>query len=831
MKINKRILRYSVIAALASLLLGVMGLFGAYLYLSPRLPNVDTLREVKFSIPLRIFTKDGKLISEFGEEKRNPVKYAEIPKHMINAIISAEDDNFFHHSGVDFPGLIRATLNMLVTGQAQQGGSTITMQVARNFFLTRDRTITRKLNEIFLAFKIERELKKEDILELYLNKIYLGNRAYGVAAAAQAYYGTSLEKLSLAQFAMIAGLPKAPSKYNPIANPERALLRRNYVLRRMKELDYIDEKSFKTAIADPDQATVYGQKNDIEALHAAEMAREYLIKKYGEEVYNLGHRVYTTIDSNLQAAAAQALRRAIMEYDLRHGYRGPITHVNINEKSSQENWDEAFDKADVSSVGVLRPALVVSIHANNSIKVYQANHGELIEIPWEGINWARRYINENAMGPAPQSAKDIAKVGDIIYIVKARDATTNKNFWRLSQLPDIEGALVAISPETGAIRALVGGFDFNLNKYNHVTQAKRQPGSVFKPFIYSSSLEKGFNPASIINDAPVVFDDPSLETTWRPENYSGQFFGPTRLRTALVNSRNLVSIRLLQAIGVNYSINFSANFGFDPKELPRNLSLALGSCVTTPLSIARGYATFANGGFLVEPYFIDRIEDASGKILEQAPTVVLVDSDHDTGDYTTQPVSSPIAVVKAKDKAEKVVMTPQTKRLTRTLSEQNAYMMTHMMRDVIREGTAKKALELGRNDLAGKTGTTNDQKDAWFSGFNSKLVATAWIGFDQPKPLGSTEVGGRAALPLWMYFMHEALKNIPENILKQPPGLVSIRIDPQTGIQAAPGDSNAIFELFYQDQVPQNQIGADTNSGTGGTTAPTGGTDSPEPIF
>ena len=791
MNVFLKILRYGLyLLFFLGLSLGLAAA-GAVYYLEPKLPPTETIKDIKLQVPLRVFTADGKLIGEFGEMKRAPIRYAEVPNLMIKAVLAAEDDRFFDHPGVDYQGILRAMLNLLVTGEKSQGGSTITMQVARNFFLTNEKSFLRKVNEVLLALKIDRELSKKEILELYLNKIYLGNRAYGIAAAAQVYYGKSLEKLTLAETAMLAGLPKAPSKFNPIINPDRAVIRRNYVLERMRQLNFISPQDHRAATEAKDTALLSGLPFEGEALFAAEMARQAAIDRFGENAYVSGLRITTTLDSQLQSAAIHALRKGILSYDWRHGYRGPESHMDLNNTSATD----ALAKLPRSQaiMGGLQIAVVTAV-AEKSVSALLPN-GEAIDISWKGLSWAAPYLSANSRGPMPRKAADVVKVGDVIRAHLQYD-----NTWHLAQLPTVEGAFVAINPKDGAIVALVGGFDFFRSNFNRVTQAYRQPGSSFKPFVYSAALDKGFTPASIVNDAPVVFDDPSLEGVWRPENYSGEFYGPTRLREALAASRNLVSIRLLEMIGLDYAVEFAAKFGFRKDLLPANLSLALGSATVTPLELSRGHAAFANGGYLIDPHIIARIEDINGQVLLQAEPVKACDTCEvaDVGAETTTTLATnePTTVALAPSP-------PPPGTAPRIISPQNAYLMTSMMSDVIRRGTARKALQLNRQDLAGKTGTTNDHRDAWFVGFNSNVLAVSWLGFDDPQPLGSQETGGEGALPIWMDFMAVALKGMPESTMARPRGLVSARIDPATGLLADTNLPNAIYETFQAEYAPK----------------------------
>ncbi len=802
------------LGGLGSLLAAV----GVYWYLSPKLPSIEVLKDVKLQVPLRVFARDGTLIAEFGEKRRSPVLLAEVPRNMIYAVLASEDDRFYEHPGVDWQGITRAVVHLLRTGEKGPGGSTITMQVARNFFLSREKTYVRKLNEILLALKIERELSKDEILELYLNKIFLGHRAYGVGAAAQVYYGKSLNELDLPQLAMIAGLPKAPSRFNPVVNAERALARRNYVLGRMRELNYITPAEYETAIRSPVTAAVHGLRAELNAPYVAEMARVYMEEKLGEDAYTGGYRVYTTLDPRLQLAASDALRQALLAYDRRHGFRGP--ELKLDPELDLLAVEKAI--ADIPDVGGLKPAAVLLVD-QQSVKALVKDTGE-IEIPWTGLEWARRHLDENRLGPELTRADEIVSKGDVIRVELREEG------WQLAQVPAIEGAIVALDPNDGAVLALSGGFDFYRSKFNRIIQAERQPGSAFKPFVYSAAMENGFTPASMINDAPVVFNDPGIEAVWRPENYSGRFFGPTRIREALYKSRNLVSIRLVRAMGVAATIDHLKHFGFDENKLPKNLSIALGSVTITPLELARGYSVLANGGYLVEPYFVLRTQNSDGEVMDQAtPRRVCRECESmeqanpedrsavPIKTSVTQPSPDPVSeapvVGDELPEAEEVEPEPAP----RVISARNAWIMNSMMRDVIRRGTGRRALELGRKDLAGKTGTTNDQRDAWFSGFNPNIVATTWVGFDQLQPLGRGETGARAALPMWIHFMREALRNSPETILEQPEGLVTVRIDPDTGRLASAGDDDAIFETFYSERAPESLTEAATSTSGSGT--------------
>ena len=755
---------------LLGIILVITSTIVVYAYLVPSLPDAHSLKQTQLQIPLKVFSQEGELIAEFGDKRRTPVDYKEIPPQLIEAVLAAEDDRFFDHPGVDYQGLIRAGYSLLTTGKKSQGGSTITMQLARNFFLSTEKTFLRKLNEIILAIKIEQVLTKEEILTLYLNKIYLGKRAYGIAAAAEVYYGKSLEELSLAETAMIAGLPKAPSRYNPITNPDRAILRRNYVLRRMSELNYISEENYQQAVAAITTAQYHQRKVDVKAPYAAEMVREKLVRRYGESVYSSGYQVYTTIQSHHQHAANDALQKALLDYDKRHGYRGAIAQVSASKVNEPEQVLSTF-----SPIGPLHPGLVVSITRTSATVHLKAQ--ATTQLSLNKMRWAKPYRSVNSLGPVPKQVSDIVSVGDIAYFYQ-----DNEGEWQLTQLPEAQGALVSLNPEDGAITAINGGFDYYRSKYNRATQSKRQPGSGFKPFLYSAAIESGYTAATIINDAPVVLDDPNIADTWRPSNYSGKFYGPTRLRSALTHSRNLVSIRLLRDISVPYTRSYAELFGFTEQQMPNNLSLALGSGSASPLEMATAYAVFANGGYRVSPYLIKRIVTHQGDIVMEASPATVCPYCTDIGNSSDS--------------------TQTTIAADRVISPQQAYLMNSLLRDVIQLGTGRKALQLGRYDLAGKTGTTNDQVDAWFNGFHPSLVAVSWVGFDTPSTLGRYETGGKAALPMWIDFMAQALSDVADAPLKLPENMATVKIHPQTGLLAQADDPEAIFEDFRLEYMP-----------------------------
>ncbi len=801
-----------------------------YLYLTPQLPNIQSLNDIELQIPLRIYTQSGQLISEFGEQRRRPLEYDEIPKQFVDALIAAEDDRFFQHNGVDIKGLTRAAIQLIKTGKKKSGGSTITMQVAKNYYLSSEKTFSRKFTEILLALKIEQELSKEDILELYLNKIYLGKRAYGIEAAAHVYYGVSVSELNLAQLAMLAGLPQAPSAANPINNPKRAKERRNYVLARMRTLDFINQQQFDEAATSPVTASYHGLEPEVDGPYIAEMVRQKLLEEYGDEIYRLGYRVFTTIDGKAQNKAAQALQAGLLKYSRDHGWRQsenieisqPIALQTFDNEitldwetdldiSKDIDWPETLSKwqsvlNNKGQYGLLESAIVAEVFDEGAMIFTRQKQWRWL--PFAGIQWAKPYIDVNRVGKEPKNTHSVLQQGQAIWF------TEHEVFGiQLAQIPEAEGALVSIDPQHGGIQALVGGFSYSLNKYNRVIQADRQPGSAFKPFIYSSALANGFTPASIINDAPVVFKDKGLENTWRPKNSSGKFYGPTRLREALYKSQNLVSIRILKQVGPRRAINYISPFGFPREKLNNDLSLALGASAVTPLELATGYSVLANGGFKIEPYFIERIEigDSEEPVFIANPAIACIkclpelESSEDPDISTQQDEITDNALLSAMnaieiEETESNVEAPVL--ALRVMDERTHYLMNNMLQDVIRRGTGKRALALQRNDLAGKTGTTNDQKDAWFSGYNRDLVTSVWVGFDQPKTLGRWAFGSNTALPIWVDYMGEMLKDKEQRPFSQPAGILSVRIDPETGLQALPGQKNAIFELFKEEELP-----------------------------
>jgi penicillin-binding protein 1A len=766
----KRWVLIATLGLLALLCLGGVAVWAGAKYLGRDLPPVDSIRQLQLSVPLRVLSQDGKLIGQFGAERRSLLRYDDIPPAVIHAFLAAEDDRFFEHPGVDWQGLMRASLVLAISGEKSQGGSTITMQLARNVFLSNERTFTRKFKEILLALRIEHELTKKEILELYLNKIFLGERAYGVGAAALVYFDKDIHQLTLGEIATIAGLPKAPSRDNPVANPRRAKERRDYVLSRMHTLGYISDAEYQAARAEPVSVHPYQAHVEIDAQYAAEMARAWAVDQYGEDVYTRGLTIVTTLDSTRQLAADAALRKALLEYDERHGWRGPEARLPASVLSDQghDELEQAFDARP--PVADLRAAVVVSFSPE---RLQLITRDGPLNLDKDAFAWAN-------LAKKPLSPGDVVRVRPV------------GAHWRLAEIPTVQGAFVALRPGDGAIEALVGGFDFYANKFNRATQARRQAGSGFKPFLYAAGLAQGLTPASVFLDAPVVVADPSADNAWRPENFEGDLKGPMSLREALVHSRNLVSIRLLQAIGIDYTRQYVPRFGLPGDRLPDNLTMALGTAVFTPLEMARGYATIANGGFLIDPYLVSEVHDANGQILYRATPKRACPECADTpADAADGSVASEAAPPDGDSLAP------------RTIDPQVDWLISDMMHDVAVRGTGAKTNELHRGDLAGKTGTTNDETDAWFNGFQKTQVAIAWVGFDQPAPLGRGEVGARAALPIWIDYMRVALKGVPDERLPRPAGLVDVRIDPRTGKLAPAGAPGSVFEIVQQDHVPE----------------------------
>jgi len=800
--------------------LGVIGVTVLWLTIVPTLPSVESLKDVRLQVPLRIFSADQELMLEVGEQRRLPLTIDEMPETLVQAFLAAEDDRFYRHPGIDWRGTTRAVwLYALSLGRGRvPGGSTITQQVARRFFLSTEYSVTRKLREMLLALKIERELSKNDILELYLNKEFLGHRAYGVGAAAQVYYGKTVDELNLAETAMLAALPKAPSRDNPISGPERAMIRRNYVLDRMLHLDYISPEEHAVALAEPNRARYHGSVQELDASWVSEMVRQRVVERLGaEEAYSGGYRAVSTIRADLQRAADEAVREGLKAYDERHGWRGPEQRMDPSELGDPEAVNARL--AEVRPVADLEAAVVVE-SGENLARLVNAG-GEEILFELDQLLWAQPYIDVDTLGPAPSVPADVLSPGDIVRVRRSNDQ------WELAQIPEAEAALVALEADTGAILALVGGLEFWRSQFNRVTQSRRQPGSSFKPFVYSAAFDHGYHPASLVNDAPVVVDDPSMERVWRPTNFSRRFHGPTRLREAMIHSRNLVSVRLLMGIGLEPVRNYLLDFGFDRNELPNGPSLALGSASLTPLSIAQAYAVFANGGYAIEPEFLYRLERSDGSTVFEPDWVVicpdcpepLPEESVIEGQEAEVPAgpSTPLGPRRIELSAAgdddaattSAFVGPVVPEIAeQVLSPQTTWLIRSMMADVVNRGTGRRALALGRNDLAGKTGTTNDLRDTWFSGFGGGIVTTVWLGRDDNETLGSWEQGGRTALPLWVNFMDVALKDRPERGMPPPVGLVQSYIDPDTGERVLPEAPGAVAEWFQSENLPPLRAGA-----------------------
>ena len=775
------------------------------------MPDVSSLRELQLQVPLRVYTRDGKLIASIGEQRRIPVRYEQLPKKLVQAFLATEDDRFFRHHGVDWQGILRAAVANLKAGGIRQGASTITMQVSRDMFLTPRRDMKRKMSEIYISLLMEAEFSKEEIFSLYVNKIFLGQRAYGVGAAAEVYFGKNLDQLSIAEMATLAGIPTAPSTVNPVASAEAAKVRRAHVLGRMLELNYITQADYNEAKASPMESRLHGASIEVDAPYVAEMVRNDMQSKYGDDVYTAGYKVFTTIDSRLQAAATVALRTGLMEYDRRHGYRGATAKIDLSKNTTAAELDGQLEEFPV--IGGLKPAIVEKVEAR-SAKIYVKDLG-LVELPWEKLSWARRELPEEKVDHAPTQASEILSRGDVIHTV-GRSAES----LMFVQVPEAQSALVSVDPRDGAIVALVGGFDFFQSKYNRVTQARRQPGSGFKPFIYAAAFDKGFTPASVVLDAPVVIDEQGNEKSWRPHEDSDQFYGPVRLREALVHSRNLVSVRVMRAIGLNYAWNYVQRFGFDKSQLPEDLTLALGTAELSPLQVAIGYSAFANGGFKVSSYYIDRVEDAAGKVLQQAdPAMACPQCGRASAPFQSKGEHGARASLSDEAPHDGKTLIPPKNLAPQIISPQIAYLLADMMADVIKRGTGQRARTLNRDDIAGKTGTTSDFHDAWFSGFNTDIVTTVWTGFDADRSLGGNDdQAAHVAVPTWTYFMHEALAGTARHPVPVPEGIVSVRISPQTGLLASADNPNGIMEKFMEGNLPKSEVyeGSNTNPMTDG---------------
>jgi len=801
MRLFRRLLRLAFVTGVFFGVMGVSGLAVLYWLIWPTLPPVETLRETRLQLPLAVYSTDNRLIAQFGETRRYPVTVADVPTRVVQAFIAAEDAHFYEHPGFDWRGITRAVWLLATTSDRRvPGGSTITQQVARQFFLSPEYSYTRKLTELFLAVKMERELSKDEILALYLNKSFFGNRAYGVAAAAEFYYGKTLAELSLAESAMLASIPKFPSSGNPVVNPTRALERRAYVLERMRANEFINEADYSAALAEPDLASPHEPPVEVDAPWVAEIVRQDAIERFGELAQSDGYRVWTTINGDMQIAANLATRNGLIEYDQRHGWRGAEAQVEVPPEAEPSVWQATL--RDRQIIGGLLPALVLD--ATDSKATLGLANGDLVDIGLDAMVWARTHVNENSLGPALAKVSDRLKRGDVVRLARADDGSIT-----LAQLPRAQASVVALDHETGAVRALTGGFSFALNKFNRATQSQRQPGSSFKPFVYAAAFERGFTPASIVLDAPVVFNDTGAGKSWRPQNDNQTFAGPMRLREAMVTSRNLVSVRVLDAVGIGFARRYLENFGFAPESLPPNLSLSLGANSAPPIAMARGYAVFANGGFRITPWFIERIEDRDGKLIfEAAPELACAAcsasggraaigeagaDDFDLGPAPT--TAEPPADAPPPSSGVPDLMAP------RAIDARTAYLVHSLLRDVVLRGTGRAATVLGRRDIGGKTGTTNDHRDVWFSGFGGPLVVTSWVGMDDFSPLGNREFASRAALPIWIEFMKTALDGVPEQLPPLPEGITTALISPDSGRLVPAGTPGAISELFKLEDI------------------------------
>ena len=767
-----------------------MGLMGAYLYLRPGLPDVASLKTVKLQTPLRVLSADGLLIAEFGEKRRTPVKIESVPQIIIQAFLAAEDDNFRNHIGIDPLGLIRAAWQLVSSGHIQSGGSTITMQVAKNYFLSHERTFIRKFREILLALEIERQLTKDQILELYLNVIFLGQRSYGIAAASQIYYGKNLLDLTIPQAAMIAGLPKAPSRNNPITNPSKAKERRDWILKRMHKLGYLKQIELTEALNQSLTARLYGIPIELSAPYVAEEARRVAVKLFGETAYTDGIVIKTTILGDWQKASEEAVLKGLLEYDKRHGWRGAEARLKGELVS---DWVKSLKS--VPKLGPLLPSVVVETGEKHIVVTLADGREALIEE--QGFSWARTYKTVNRIGPKIKDARNLATPGDLVRVMRVGKE------WHLAQKPQVESGLIALDPSTGAIRAMIGGFDFQKSKFNRATQGGRLVGSGIKPIIYTAALESGMTPATLINDSPVVFRETEGDKPWRPRNSGGKFLGPTRLRKALYRSRNLVSVRLVREIGIPAILELAERTGLPIEKLPADLSISLGTASLTPLEMASTYAVFANGGYKVHRHLIMSVSNAEGELLFKTnPVFVCKQSCEDLNTSVDIEADSGLKPVSVKHFPK---MNFNKKMAPQIIDSRTHFLINDMLIDVIKKGTGRRALALKRNDIAGKTGTTNEQFDAWFNGYHPNVVASVWVGFDKPQTLGKSEYGGRAALPIWIDFMQSVLKKENEAIFHPPEGVIATRIDPNTGRRATANQSNTVMEYFLAENPPDVQ--------------------------
>ena len=768
---------------------------GLYLYLDPQIPDADSYRNYSHETPLRILARDGSLLAEYGNRRLIPIALDDVPQLYIDAVINTEDKRFYEHDGIDWISLGNDLTNLLLDPSVKRGASTITMQLPRNVAdLSREQTVIRKAKEMLLAMKIERELSKEEILELYINVVPFGKHAYGVQAAAYTYYGKSIHELALPQVAMLAGIPKRPEAGNPINGPKWALDRRNLVLRRLRDAGVVSLEEYAEAIVQPITAKVHRRELDLYSPYPTELVRQELFERFGREIYT-GFDAFTTIDVHHQRAAQTALRSSLLSYDRRYGYRGAERHINtVSDPTSDEDRRAQYvaELASEAPVGDLIPAVVLKTFAR-AIQVVVPD-GDVIEINWDGLRWARRSLGTAGVARSPRTAGEIVREGDVVRVRYAEDQ------WQLSQVPEVEGALVAVESATGAITAMAGGFNFAVSQFNHATQLRRQPGSGFKPFIYSAALDNGVTAASIYMDAPLVFDDANLESAYRPRNDSGTFNGPTRLREALYRSINLVSIRVLADVGANVVRNYVSRFGFDPLTLPRSTQLAMGGGImqVSPLQMASAYSVLANGGYQVEPHLIDYVRTLDGSVVYRSNHPVVCDPCAVPSAKNTENLAVVASVEKASASEEQPPLVPAE----RVIDERIVFIVNSMLRDVIEQGTGKRAQVLNRRDIAGKTGTTNDAVDTWFNGFHPTLAATAWVGFDDRQPLGDLEYGSTRPLSIWIDFMAEALSGVPEHEFIQPDGVVTVKIDPSTGQITGPDHTDAISEYFLEERSP-----------------------------
>ncbi len=792
----------SIVGGLAAILLSITAVFvGAYYYVEPSLPEAAELSQIEIQIPLTVYSRDGRLIAQFGEQKRTPVEFAAIPKLVVDAFLAAEDDTFFEHPGIDYPGIARSAVNLAVNylvaeDERVPGASTITQQVAREFLLTKDYSLVRKFREQIMAIRIEHEFSKEEILELFLNTTFLGQRSYGVVAAARSYFDKDLDQLSLAEAALIAGIPQGPSILNPVSNPDAARNRRSYVLRRMLDLGMITRQEHDAAAIVPVLPTLYGVNIELNAPYVAEMVRGEMLRRYGGAAYTAGLRVTSTIDSRLQRASNVAIHDALVAYDQRHGYRGPLAQIEL----ADDEHDPAVLReilADYAPLREYESAVVVDV-GMQSATVYTPYRG-FVELGFEAMSWARRYVSDDEQGPAPSTVADVVARGDIIRIRAGADGS-----FEFVQIPEVQGALASLDPDDGAIVALNGGFDFNLDNFNRATQSLRQPGSAFKPFTFSAALENGFTVASIVTDSPLTLDGTEQEQVWRPRNSGDRWYGDVPLRKVLEQSINVAAVKVVQKVvqdaGFGAVVDHVRRFGFSEVATPRSLAIALGAGSVSPVELAQGYAVFANGGYRIEPYFIQRVEDSSGQVLFAAkPRFACAECD------AAQAVEAPSEPAVAGLVDSVTELYPAVRRAERIISPQNTYLVTDMMQGVIRNGTGRRARALERTDLAGKTGTTNDDRDTWFAGFNADLVAVTWVGFNDNRPLGRGEEGARTALPMWISFIGDALADSPTHLREQPPGIVEVRINPANGMSASPRNPNVVIEKFQIGHIPPRE--------------------------